>query len=128
MVTLDAGRDSDHFRSSALLGTDSMTKKTGSDSKPDLRLVGAEAAVYDLMRAPETTAERVKRLQLEAHALALEEVEQFEKLLTQAADKAKDIASGGDAYPVGVREIAARLAADLPTRAETIRTIVGRVG
>ncbi|NBB62070.1 hypothetical protein GVN18_22640 [Pseudomonas sp. ODNR1LW] len=105
-----------------------MTKKTGADSKPDLRLVGAESAVYDLMRAPETTAERVKRLQLEAHALALEEVEQFEKLLTQAADKAKDIAAGGDAYPVGVREIAARLAADLPVRAETIRTIVGRVG
>ena len=105
-----------------------MTKKTGVDSKPDLRLVGAESAVYDLMRAPETTAERVKRLQLEAHALALEEIEQFEKLLTQAADKAKDIASGGDAYPVGVREIAARLAADLPVRAETIRTIVGRVG
>ncbi|WP_299174832.1 hypothetical protein [uncultured Brevundimonas sp.] len=105
-----------------------MTKKTGADSKPDLRLVGAEAAVYDLMRAPETTSERVKRLQLEAHALALEEIEQFETLLTQAATKAKDIAAGGDAYPVGVREIAARIAADLPTRAETIRTIVGRVG
>ncbi|MFN7128140.1 MAG: hypothetical protein ACK4OJ_03665 [Brevundimonas sp.] len=105
-----------------------MIKKTSADSKPDLRLVGAEAAVYDLMRAPETTGERVKRLQLEAHALALEEIEQLEKLLTQAADKARDIASGGDAYPVGVREIAARLASDLPPRAETIRTIVGRVG
>lgn len=105
-----------------------MTKKTGADSKPDLRLVGTEAAVYDLMRAPQSNAERVKRLQLEAHALALEEIEQLEKLLTQAAEKAKDIASGGDAYPVGVREIAARLAADLPPRAETIRTIVGRVG
>ena len=80
------------------------------------------------MRAPETTAERVKRLQMEAHALALEEIDQFEKLLSQAAQKAKDIASGGDAYPVGVREIATRLAADLPTRAETIRTIVGRLG
>lgn len=105
-----------------------MTKKTGTDSKPDLRVVGTEAAVYDLMRAPETTAERVKRLQLEAHALALEEIDQFEKLLTQAADKAREIAAGGDAYPVGAREIAARIAADLPVRAETIRSIVGRVG
>ncbi|WP_191559130.1 hypothetical protein [Brevundimonas aurantiaca] len=105
-----------------------MTKKTSADSKPELRIVGAEAAVYDLMRAPETTAERVKRLQMEAHALALEEIDQFEKLLTQAAQKAKDIASGGDAYPVGVREVATRIAADLPTRAETIRTIVGRLG
>ena len=30
-------------------------------SKPDLRLVSAEAEIYDLMRAPQTTAERVKR-------------------------------------------------------------------
>ncbi|WP_395946049.1 hypothetical protein [Brevundimonas sp.] len=105
-----------------------MTKKTSADTKPDLRLVGAEAAVYDLMKAPETTGERVKRLQLEAHALALEEIEQLERLLMQAAEKAKEIAAGGDAYPVGAREIASRLANDLPTRAETIKTIIGRVG
>ena len=58
-----------------------MTKKTGGEAKPDLRLVGVESAVYDLMRAPETTAERVKRLQLEAHALALEEIEQLVALM-----------------------------------------------
>ena len=105
-----------------------MAKSNGSDAKPDLRLVAAEAEIYDLMRPPETNAERVKRLQLEAHALALEEIEQLERLLMQAAEKAKEIAAGGDAYPVGAREIAARLAADLPTKAETIRTIVGRIG
>jgi len=105
-----------------------MTKKTGSDAKPDLRLVGAEAEVYDLMRAPESTAERVKRLQLEAHALALEEIETLERLLLDAAKKAREIADGGDAYPVGAREIAGRLAADLPNRADTIKTIVGRTG
>ena len=105
-----------------------MTKNTGGEAKPDLRVVGVEAEIYDLMRAPETTGERVKRLQLEAHALALEEIEQLERLLMQAAEKAKEIAGGGDAYPVGAREIASRLAADLPTRAETIKTIIGRVG
>ena len=93
-----------------------------------LRLVAAEAEIYDLMRPPETNAERVKRLQLEAHALALEEIEALEKLLLEAAAKAKDIANGGDAYPVGAREMASRLAADLPTKAETIKTIVHRVG
>ena len=31
------------------------------------------------------------------------------------------------AYPVGAREMASRLAADLPTKAETIKTIVHRV-
>ena len=105
-----------------------MAKSTGSDPKPDLRLVAAEAEIYDLMKAPETTADRVKRLQLEAHALALEEIEGLEKLLLEAAARAKAIADGGDAYPVGAREIASRLAADLPTKAETIKTIVHRVG
>ncbi|MFN6980815.1 MAG: hypothetical protein ACK4NU_02705 [Brevundimonas sp.] len=105
-----------------------MTKKTSTDAKPDLRLVGAESAVYDLMRAPETTADRVQRLQQEAHALALEEIELLEKLLIQTAEKARNIADGGDAYPVGAREIASRLAVDLPSRAETIRTIINRVG
>lgn len=95
-------------------------------AKPDLRLVAAESAVYELMKAPETTADRVKRLQLEARGLALEQVEALEKALHAAADMAKEIAEGGDAYPVGAREIAARLVADLPTKAETIRSIVAK--
>ena len=52
----------------------------------------------------------------------------LEKLLLDAATKAKEIANGGDAYPVGAREMASRLAADLPTKAETIKSIVHRVG
>lgn len=91
-----------------------------------LRVVAPEAEVYDLMRAPETTAERVKRLQLEARALAVEQVEALEKQLLEAAALAREIADGGDAYPVGAREVAARLAADLPAKVETIKTIVGR--
>jgi type II secretory pathway predicted ATPase ExeA len=108
--------------------------------KPDLHLVAAteqappspvtaqvEAAVYDLMRAPETTAERVKRLQAEAHALALEEVEAMNRLLSKAAEMAREISAGGDAYPVGARELASRLASDLPQKVETLRMILSRV-
>ena len=80
------------------------------------------------MKAPETTADRVKRLQLEAHALALEEIEGLERLLLEAAAKAKAIADGGDAYPVGVREVASRIAGDLPVKAETIHSIAARAG
>ena len=96
-------------------------------AKPDLRLVSAEAEIYDLMRTPETTAERVKRLQMEARALAVEEVEALEKVLLEAARLAREIAEGGDAYPVGARELAGRLASDLPSKAETLKAIVGRV-
>ncbi|NBW09005.1 MAG: hypothetical protein EBR82_13365 [Caulobacteraceae bacterium] len=102
------------------------TAKSKSPAKPNLRLVEAESAVYQMMRTPETTAERVKRLQVEARALAVEQVEAFEKILLQAAEMAREIADGGDAYPVGAREIASRLYSDLPIKAETIRTIVAR--
>ena len=117
-----------------------------STKKPDLHLVppvsepeaasqpvvspgieGGARAVYDLMRAPETTAERVKRLQAEARALAMEEVEALDRLLDQTAAAARAIAEGGDAYPVGAREIASRLASDLPNKAETIRMILSRM-
>lgn len=94
--------------------------------QPDLRLVQAEAEIYDLMRTPETTAERVRRLQLEARALAVEQVEALEAALMQAAALAREIAEGGDAYPVGARELAGRLAADLPSRSETLKAIVSR--
>ena len=95
-------------------------------SKPDLRLVAAEAEVYNLMRAPESTSERVKRLQMEARALAVEQVEALEAVLMQASAMAREIAEGGDAYPVGARELATRLSADLPTKAETLKAIVLR--
>ena len=95
-------------------------------AKPDLRLVAAESEIYDLMRAPQTTADRVKRLQAEARALAVEQVEALEKLLLQASAMAEEIAEGGEAYPVGARELAGRLASDLPARALTLKAIVGR--
>ena len=95
-------------------------------NKPDLRLV-VESEVYDLMRGPQTTAERVKQLQAEARALAIEQVEALEKILCEAAAMADDISRGGDAYPVGAREIASRLAEDLPAKAETIKAIVSRL-
>lgn len=95
-------------------------------AQPDLRLVQAEAEIYDLMRTPETTAERVRRLQLEARALAVEQVEALETVLMKAAALAREIAEGGDAYPVGARELAGRLASDLPSKSETLKAIVSR--
>ena len=95
-------------------------------AKPDLRLVSAEAEIYDLMRTPTTTADRVKRLQIEARALAVEQVEALERVLIQASAMAREIAEGGDAYPVGARELAGRLASDLPIKAQTLKAVVGR--
>lgn len=104
-----------------------MSEPSKDTDRANLRLVSSpESEVYDLMRTPESTAERVKRLQAEARALALEQVEALELALIKAANMARDIAEGGDAYPVGAREIASRLVDDLPAKAETIKHIVHR--
>ena len=95
-------------------------------AKPDLRLVSAESEIYDLMRTPVTTADRVKRLQMEARALAVEHIEALEKVLMQASVLAQEIADGGDAYPVGARELTGRLASDLPAKAQTLKALVSR--
>lgn len=95
-------------------------------SKTPLRAVPGEAEIYDLMRTPETTSDRVKRLQTEARALAIEQVEALEVLLIQASQLAREIAEGGDAYPVGARELAGRMASDLPAKVETLKAIVNR--
>ncbi|MGZ9114394.1 MAG: hypothetical protein ACXW3K_07200 [Brevundimonas sp.] len=102
-----------------------MTKSPPTNA--NLRLIPGEAEIYDLMRTPETTSDRVKRLQLEARALAVEQVEALEQVLKQASEMAREIAEGGDAYPVGARELAGRLHSDLPAKAETLKAIVGRV-
>ena len=76
-----------------------------------------------LMTPPQTTAERVRRLQAEARALALEEVERLAAALAQAARLAQEIADGGEAYPVGVREQARQMVDDLPARAATLKLL-----
>lgn len=100
-----------------------MTAEKGP--KPKLSLVQEE--VYRLDRKPESTSERVRRLQAEARLLAREEVEALEKAMMECAAKAEEIANGGDAYPAGVREMASRIAEDLPAKAQTMQALLERV-
>jgi hypothetical protein len=83
------------------------------------------SAVYYLGRR-ETTAERVRRLQAEARIMAREHIEELERCLMHTAEVARDVAEGGEAYPVGVRELASRLSDYLPDRLLTMRAIVER--
>jgi hypothetical protein len=96
-----------------------------NSSKPKLSIVSEE--VYRLDRRPETTNERVRRLQAEARLLAREQVEALEQALQNLAAMATDIADGGDAYPAGVRELARRIADDLPQKAQTLQALMERV-
>lgn len=76
--------------------------------------------------APESIAQRVKRLQLEAQGLAREHIQALEAALAEAAKIAAEVATGGDAYPVGIRELADRLAPDLDAQRNTIEALVAR--
>lgn len=84
------------------------------------------AEVYRLDREPESVAERVKRLQQEARLLAREEVDALQKTLNDAAEMAKVIAGGGEAYPAGVRELCERINAELEGRIQTLEAISAR--
>lgn len=85
-----------------------------------------DSEIYDLMRKPETTAERVKRLQLEAQMLAREQIETLEKQLQAVAVQAEEIARGGDAYPVGARELCRGLVEEMQSKALTLKAISAR--
>ncbi|USQ95053.1 hypothetical protein [Caulobacter sp. RL271] len=84
------------------------------------------AEVYDLGRGPETTAQRVKRLQDEARMLAREEIERLDRDLRKLADQAKIIADGGEAYPAGIRDLAGRIGVETAQRADILRALLER--
>jgi len=97
--------------------------------KSHLSLVPAplgDSEVYDLMRKPESAAERIKRLQLEARLLAREQIDELAKALLAVSRLAEQIAQGGDAYPVGARELCRSLIEDLQARSMTLTAIADR--
>jgi hypothetical protein len=86
-----------------------------------------EGELYNLGRGPETGIARVRRLQAEAQALAREQVALLCQELTDLAGRAAEIAEGGEAFPAGVRDMAARLADDLPAKAQGMLSIADRI-
>jgi len=73
-----------------------------------------------------SVSERIRRLQAETRLLAQEQIRALEVALLQVERLSCEIADGGEAYPVGVREIARRLAEDCEARGNTLQIIAGR--
>ena len=82
--------------------------------------------VYDLGKGPEKPGDRVKRLQAEARILAREQTEQLAREMNALAIRAQEIADGGEAYPAGVRDLASRIAEDLPYKAQGLTILMDR--
>jgi hypothetical protein len=82
--------------------------------------------VVDLGRGSESTAWRIRQLQFEARGLAREQIDGFARDLSALATRAAEIAGGGEAYPVGAREVASRLAEELPHKAQLLLSLLSR--
>ncbi len=90
-----------------------------------LRVVTASPAAAKAAAAS-SLAERIQQLQAEAKTLARGHVEVLLANLLETQQVADQVAHGGDAYPPGVRELAARLVDDATARAATLEAIMAR--
>ncbi|HEY5412644.1 MAG TPA: hypothetical protein VIJ94_18140 [Caulobacteraceae bacterium] len=85
-----------------------------------------DSELYVLGRGPETRAERIRRMQANAKALAREQIEAMTEAMLEIARMAEEVSTGGDAYPVGVRELASRLKGDLENQTKLIQSLLMR--
>lgn len=69
-------------------------------------------------------ADRIRALQAEAQMLARDHVGDLERALERVAQLADEIAHGGDAYPIGARDMCRRLSEDSAWRAATLNAIL----
>jgi hypothetical protein len=82
--------------------------------------------IHDLGRVVETGVERVRRLQQETRQLAHEQVDLLARDMTALALRSSEIAEGGEAYPVGARELCSRMADELTQQAQSLIAIIER--
>lgn len=72
----------------------------------------------------ETAAQRIRYLQQEAHSLARAQVQELQEGLQTLSRQALEIAEGGEAYPIGARELARRMVEELGQRSATLEAIL----
>ncbi|HEY1426640.1 MAG TPA: hypothetical protein VGF50_08215 [Caulobacteraceae bacterium] len=86
----------------------------------------SKTGVVDIGRGGDSTTWRMRQLQFEARALGREQIEALARDLGAIATRAGEVAAGGDAYPVGARELCSRLADELPARVQLLLTLARR--
>lgn len=76
----------------------------------------------------EALSERIRRLQAEAKSMAREHVCILETALMEVVATAGQIADGGEAYPIGARELARQIVADTEARMLSLEAIMAKNG
>jgi hypothetical protein len=74
----------------------------------------------------EPLSQRIRRLQAEARALARDHVDILRETLVEVSRLAAEIADGGEAYPVGARELSRRLMDEANFQSLTLGAITER--
>lgn len=95
--------------------------RVNADRPGRLKLVGPATPGRN-----DSVAERVRKLQNEARALAMGQVTEMQDQMRTLAALAEEVADGGDAYPVGAREIARRMSEELGAKVQTLQAIVSK--
>jgi hypothetical protein len=91
---------------------------------PSLSVVAENGTA--LVKGDANLSDRIRRLQSEAKNLAREHILALETALVEVERLAGEIADGGEAYPVGIREIARRLSEESETRVQAMEAILHR--
>ena len=78
--------------------------------------------------AIEGSHDRSQRLMSEARQAADAQVIDLRHALQRVAELAADVGQGGDVYPVGVRDLAAKIANDAAWCGQTMQSIMRKVG
>lgn len=74
----------------------------------------------------ESPAARIRRLQDEARELAHQQMDLLNAALVEVGRLSKEIAEGGDLYPVGARELARRFAEESAKQAFALSAVIER--
>ena len=72
--------------------------------------------------------DRAQRLMAEARLAADDQVADLQRTLFRVAELAADVGQGGDVYPVGVRDLAAKISDDAAWCGQTMQSIMRNVG
>ena len=96
---------------SHLIAIPNSAPATANQDQPELGVSGAQ---------------RIRRLQDQARALAREEMSLFQSELAVLAARAGEISEGGEVYPPGVRELALRICDELGMHSKLLQAIIDR--
>ena len=88
----------------------------------------APAQLTVISGSVEGSHRRSQRLMAEARAAADEQVAVLQHTLIAVAQLAIDVGQGGDVYPAGVRDLAAKIAGDAAWCAQTMQSILKNTG